>query len=48
MTTQLLERPATITVPDTEAGRLIVPATDGSTTVPTYRVGAPTSSADTP
>ncbi len=38
MTTQLLERPTTITVPD--AGRLIVPATV-STTVPTYRVGAP-------
>ncbi|MFF8432826.1 hypothetical protein [Streptomyces bacillaris] len=38
MTTQLLERPTTITVPD--AGRLIVPARV-STTVPTYRVGAP-------
>ncbi|MFC8006565.1 hypothetical protein ACFUCH_06670 [Streptomyces olivaceus] len=41
MTTQLLERPATITVPDTEAGRLTVPTTGGSSTVPTYRVGTP-------
>lgn len=41
MTTQLLERPTTATVPDAEAGRLIVPATEGTTTVPTYRVGAP-------
>ncbi|MFJ3710348.1 hypothetical protein [Streptomyces sp. NPDC090053] len=41
MTTQLLERPATIAVPDTEAGRLIVIATESRTTVPTYRVGSP-------
>ncbi|WP_327368561.1 hypothetical protein [Streptomyces sp. NBC_01217] len=41
MTTQLLERPATATVPHTEADRLILPATEGTTTVPTYRVGAP-------
>lgn len=41
MTTQLLERPATITVPDTEAGGLTAPATEGSTTVPSYRVGTP-------
>ncbi|MFF7797447.1 hypothetical protein [Streptomyces olivaceus] len=41
MTTQLLERPATVTVPDAEAGRLILPTTGGSSTIPTYRIGTP-------
>ena len=41
MTTQLLEQPVTITVPDTEAGRVTGPTTGGSTTIPTYRVGTP-------
>ncbi|MEE1797501.1 hypothetical protein PUR57_02170 [Streptomyces sp. JV176] len=49
MTTQLLERPAIVAVPDDEAaGKLIVPQldhatarTEGATTVLTYRVGAP-------